>query len=78
MSSKRDIHVVPHPRGWATRTEGASRAGMVFGTQAEAIERGRAQARRERVELVIHGQDGRVRESDSYGNDPMPPRDGGS
>ncbi len=73
--TKRDIHVVKHPDGWATRKEGANRAGTVQPTQAEAIERARAQAQRERVEVVIHGRDGRIRDSDSYGHDPFPPRD---
>jgi hypothetical protein len=28
-----------------------------------------------RIEIVTHGNDGRIQDSDSYGNDPMPPRD---
>jgi len=73
--AKRDVHVVPHSDGWATRREGAGRAGSVHDTQREAIDRARDQARREHVEVVIHRPDGRIRDSDSYGNDPMPPRD---
>lgn len=73
--TKRDVHVVPHPGGWATRKEGSDRAGGVYDTQREAIDRARDQARREHVEMVIHRPDGRIRDSDSYGNDPMPPRD---
>lgn len=75
MSKKRDIHVVPHDGEWATRKEGAGRVGSTAGTQREAIERARDQAKRERVEVVIHRPDGRIRDSDSYGNDPFPPRD---
>jgi hypothetical protein len=75
MSSKKDVHVVPHDQGWATRREGSERAGGVYETQKEAISHARTQAQRERVEVVIHGRDGRIRDSDSYGNDPMPPRD---
>ncbi len=75
MSSKRDIHVVPHQDGWATRKEGTDRAGVVTDTQREAIERARHQAEREHVEVVIHRPDGRIRDSDSYGNDPNPPKD---
>lgn len=77
MSKKRDIHVVPHDRGWATVKEGADRAGVVTGTQREAIERARDQARRENVEVVIHWENGKIRDSDSdsYGNDPSPPKD---
>lgn len=75
MSKKKDIHVVPHQDGWATRREGVSRAGRVHRTQADAIGAGRDQAKREKVELVVHRKDGRIRDSDSYGNDPYPPRD---
>lgn len=75
MTKKRDIHVVPHPDGWATRKEKSERAGVVTGTQGEAIKRAREQARRENVEVVIHRPDGKIRDSDSYGRDPNPPRD---
>lgn len=72
---KRDIHVVPHQDGWATRKEGSSRAGIVKRTQGAAIERARGQAQREHVEVVIHRRNGQIRDSDSYGSDPFPPRD---
>lgn len=73
--TKKDIHVVPHTDGWATKKEGADRAGVVVDTQREAVERAREQAKRERVEVVIHRKDGTIRDSDSYGNDPNPPKD---
>lgn len=73
--AKKDIHVVPHDDGWATQKEGASRAGHLTNTQREAIEKAREQAKRENVEVVIHRQDGSIRDSDSYGNDPNPPKD---
>ncbi|MDF2367208.1 DUF2188 domain-containing protein [Sneathiella sp.] len=76
MSRKKDIHVVPKSEGgWATRKEGASRAGSLHGTQRDAIDRARGQAIREKVEVVIHRKDGTIRDSDSYGNDPVPPKD---
>lgn len=75
MSNKRDIHVVPHQDGWATKKEGSGRAGTVNETQSEAIARAREQAIRERVEVVIHRKDGTIRDSDSYGSDPNPPKD---
>lgn len=75
MSRKRDIHVVKRPEGWAAKREGASRAGSVHRTQKEAIEKAQGTARRERLEVVIHGRDGKIRDSDSYGPDPFPPRD---
>lgn len=74
--TKKDIHVVPHDNGWATQKEGASRAGVVTRTQQQAIDRAVEQAKREHVEVVIHRKDGSIRDSDSYGNDPNPPKDG--
>ncbi|WP_321528842.1 DUF2188 domain-containing protein [Sedimenticola selenatireducens] len=76
MTKKRDIHIVPHKEGgWATRKEGASRAGTRHRTQQDAIDRAKPQAQREKVEVVIHRPNGQIRDSDSYGNDPCPPRD---
>ena len=73
--SKR-IHVTPHSDGgWQTKREGAGRAGSRHETQSDAIDRAREQAIRERGEVVIHRPDGRIRDSDSYGNDPNPPKD---
>jgi uncharacterized protein YdaT len=63
--TKKDIHVVPHVDGWATKKEGAQRAGVVTDTQKAAIERARDQATREKVEVVIHRKDGSIRDSDS-------------
>jgi hypothetical protein len=35
----------------------------------------RGTARRDRVEVVEHGRNGRIQDSDSYGNHPHPPID---
>lgn len=73
--TKKDIHVVPHKDGWATKKEGAGRVGVVTDTQKQAISRAKEQAVREKVEVVIHGRDNKIRDSDSYGRDPNPPKD---
>ncbi|WP_046656927.1 DUF2188 domain-containing protein [Lysobacter capsici] len=73
--SKKDVHVVPHPEGWAVKREGADRASSIHDRKADALDVGRDLARKDEVELVIHGQDGNIQDSDSYGNDPHPPRD---
>ena len=73
--TKKDIHVIKHNEGWATKKEGAGRVGVVTDTQRQAIERARDQAKREQVEVVIHGRDNKIRDSDSYGRDPNPPKD---
>lgn len=74
--SKKDIHIVPHPdKGWATRREGSDRVSGTFPTQGKAIDSARDTARNDRVEVVIHGRDGKIRDRDSYGRDTNPPRD---
>ena len=71
----KNVHVVRHGSGWATRKEGNERVSSVHTTQNAAINAGRPMAQKERSELVIHGRDGRIRDKDSFGNDPCPPND---
>lgn len=71
--AKRNQHVVRHKEGWAVRGAGSQRATSVHPTQRSAIDAAREIARSQRTELFIHGRDGRIRERDSYGNDPHPP-----
>jgi len=73
--TRRNQHVVPHPKGWAVKAEGATRASSVHGTQREATDQARDIARNQRTEVLIHGRDGRIRERDSHGNDSCPPKD---
>ena len=63
-------HVVPHKDGWATKGAGNSKATKVFPTQKEAMNFGRDVAINQKSELIIHGKDGKIREKNSYGNDP--------
>lgn len=72
---KSDIHVTPRQEGgWSVQRSGASRASSVHDTQAAAAAEGRRLARQDKVEFNLHGRDGQVREKDSYGNDPHPPK----
>ena len=71
--SARSQHVVPRGDKWAVRKAGAERVTRHFGTQREAVEAARGLARNQGGEVFIHGRDGRIRERDSYGNDPFPP-----
>jgi hypothetical protein len=73
MSGKNQ-HVVPHEGGWAVKGAGNSRATSVHETQAQAIEAARNIARNQESELLIHGRNGQIRERDSFGNDPFPPK----
>lgn len=67
-------HVVKHNDGWAVKGEGNSKATVVAKTQEQAIDRGREIAKNQEAELLIHGRDGKIRDRDSYGNDPFPPK----
>ncbi len=75
MSKGKGQHVVPHQGSWAVRREGSERSSSVHATQGEAIERARDIAINQGGEVVIHGRDGKIRDKDSYGHDPCPPRD---
>ncbi len=72
--ARRNQHIVPHDGDWAIRGAGSKRLTGVFPTQHTAMERAREIARNQETELYIHGRDGRIREQNSYGNDPFPPR----
>lgn len=67
-------HVVPHVDGWAVRGERNDRASSVHDTQAQAIEAARQTAIRQGSEMLVHGRDGQIRERNSYGHDPFPPK----
>jgi hypothetical protein len=66
-------HVVPHPDGWAVKAAGADRATRVTETQREAMEIAREIAKNQGSERIVHGENGRIRQKNSYGNDPHPP-----
>lgn len=72
--SKRNIHIVPRPSGWAVVSEGSQRASSVHPTQAQAIAHGRQQAQAQRSELLVHGRNNLIRERSTYGKDPYPPK----
>jgi hypothetical protein len=67
-------HVVPHGDAWAVKGAGNSRATSIHGTQKEAADAGRRIAENMGSELVIHRPDGRIRDKDSHGHDPFPPK----
>ena len=66
-------HVVPRDGRWAVRKGGAERVTRRYDTQREAVDAAREIARKQRTEVFVHGRDGRIRERNSYGNDPFPP-----
>jgi len=73
--AKKNQHVVPHKDGWAVRKDGSKKVTRKTRTQQESIEIGRQIAQNQGTELVIHRRDGTIRDKDSYGHDPHPPKD---
>ncbi len=71
---KKNQHVVPASGKWAIKGEGNSKNTKVTQTQREAINIARTIARKEQSELIIHGKEGQIRQKNSYGNDPFPPK----
>ena len=72
--TKRNQHVVPHPRGWAVKPEGGQRPSSVHDRQSDAIEQAREISQNQGSELIIHDRNGRIRDRDSHGSDPFPPK----
>lgn len=73
--AKKNVHVVPSGRGWAVKTEGTQKPLSNHRTQQTASGAGRKVAQQNQSELVIHRPNGQIRDKDSYGNDPCPPKD---
>lgn len=72
--TKKNQHVVSHERGWAVRGAGNGRVSSVHAAQQEAISAAREAAVRQGSEMLIHGKNGRIRERNTYGKDPYPPK----
>lgn len=72
---KKNQHVVQHQDGWAVKGAGNSKATKVTPTQGEAIKVAVSIAKHQHSEVVIHGRDGKIRDKDSYGNDPKTIKD---
>lgn len=71
---KKGQHVIPNGDKWSVRKAGSSRASGTYNTQQEALDRAKRIARDQRTEVYVHGRDGRIRERNSYGRDPFPPK----
>lgn len=68
-------HVVKKGSQWAVKGAGNQKATKVVKTQKQAIDVAKEIAKKQKSEVVIHGRDGKIRDKDSYGNDPNPPKD---
>lgn len=67
-------HIVPQGDQWAVRRSNSDRASGLYDTQQAAIDAGREISRNQGTELFIHRPNGQIRERDSHGHDPYPPK----
>lgn len=58
--------------GWNVKGAGNSKATKHTNTQAEAY--ARTISINQKSELIVHEKKGQIRERNSYGNDPYPPK----
>jgi uncharacterized protein YdaT len=68
-------HVVKTDDGWGVKGEGNSRLTSEHTNQQKAIKAAIPIAKNQKSDVIIHGRDGKIRDRDSYGNDPCPPKD---
>jgi hypothetical protein len=61
-----DVHVVPTEEGWTVTMGGDTEPLSKHDSEDAAVDAGRAAARSQQSDLVIHGHDGEIRERDSY------------
>ncbi len=72
--AKKPVHTVPNGNsGWKNVQNGKEISH--HRTKENAMERGREEAKRGSTEHVEHNRNGRISGSNSYGNDPCPPKD---
>lgn len=74
MAKGKNVHVVPDGNKWAAKPEGGKPI-STHRTQGAATDAARKEAKQTGGEVVIHRPNGQIRDKDSYGNDPNPPKD---
>ena len=72
---KKTIHIVPSGTRWAVKQAGTKKPVSTHKTQELARQSAVPLAKVNKSEVVIHGRDGKIRDKDSYGADPHPPKD---
>lgn len=65
--------VEPRGDGWAVQREGTTQADSLHDRQDDAINRAASLARRAGGELRVKGEDGKIRDEPTYGDDSYPP-----
>jgi len=59
-------HVVPHEEGWAVRREGNKKITSKHRKQSTALRKAKSLARKHKADVIIHRQDGTIRDRINY------------
>ena len=60
------VHVEPHDRGWAVRSEDAQRPTKVYDRKEDAVKRARSMAQKRRAMMAVHRLDGTIQDEQDY------------
>jgi len=75
MANKKNFWTQQREDGkWESKREGAKRPSAVTDTQAEAWQFSKEHAKEEKGEAFLKGRDHKIRERNTYGSDPFPPK----
>ncbi|GKT10336.1 DUF2188 domain-containing protein [Desulforhabdus sp. TSK] len=68
-------HVVPNANnGWDVKKEDATRGSGHVDKKQDAVDARSRISQNQGTEFYIRGKDGKIRNKDSHGNDPYPPK----
>lgn len=67
---KKNFHSVPWDGDWAVKKEGVNKPVSVHRSQVAAEDKTHKLAKQNEVEAVYHKANGRIKDKDSFGNDP--------
>ncbi len=63
-----DQYVIPHQNGWAVKSESSERVSFTFSNKKEAVEKGKALAKKHRTSLTVQKANGQIQNKYSYNN----------
>lgn len=74
---RKTVHVIPNSNndGWNVKKGSARRVSISTERKADAVKIGRLISQRSGSELIIHGQNGKIQQFDSYWDEHCPPKD---
>lgn len=70
MPDEKNYWTTKHGDKWAVKREGNEKATSLHDNQAEAWSETKGRARKSEGEAFLHNREGKIRERNTYGNDP--------